>query len=692
MVAAAVLLAGCQREHERLLKEFETSKRTPVRAGALDRLAELNQDEDFHLFLKATRDPSPLVRRVAVKGLGRSGDAKAIDTLGELLGDPDYDVESEAAKSLSRFNTDKARAYLLSSYGRRDGPAREAIAVALGPAGFSEAIRHEAKALWDRNIKALEAGGAAERVGAAEELGRSGRGEAVERLLPLLGDDWVLVAAGAARGLGAARDKRAVPSLVGVLKENLPALREATAEALGALGDPSAIPALEKVALEGGSGAVAAVHAIGQLAFVSEGRQSLCKVAAEGTLDVAALAARLSRRRQSCPAEPIVARLGRGGADTLAALAALEGLGAGDSASDRVAALLDSSDRTLKVAAARVLAALSGGSETTGTKVVKLLEAEAERLSLASQKWVKVKLPRTARDAKLEGVPGGPEHERAKKLNDLMAKADALNEAKAQALGVKVLDLDAARGLDIVDDLAHGEDELLRLLVLVAGRLKAPGAQAVLERLVQDARASTRAAACEAIAFLVTPAALSASAKCLDDLDRSVLRATAHGLSISGAPEAASLLLKGLERPSSERLELVRALGEMKSREAAPKTAALLTTGGGESIEAAIALGRLGDPTYASALAEVLKDHTSPARLDIIQALGALGEPSVAGQLVSELYNERPEVRAAAARALGKLDRAKAGPTLEALRSDYYVEVRRAADEALGAAPAPGAH
>lgn len=687
----AMGLAACQSEHEKALHEYETASRPEIRAGALGRLAQMGQEEDFHLFLKATRDPSALVRKSAVMGLGRSGDSKAIDTLGELLADPDYDVETEAAVGLARFNTDKARAYLLSAYGRRDGPARAAIAKALGPEGLKEAIRHEAKLLWERNQKALEAGGPAERVGAAEEMGRSGRGDAVERLLPMLGDDSVLLAAGAARGLGAARDKRAVPALMGVFKENLPVLREAAADALGQLGDPSAVPVLEKTALEGGSGSTQAINAIGHLAAGPEGRASLCKLASEGNLDVARLAARLSKPHGGCPADPIVARLARNAAEPFAALAALEGLG-GASGVEKVAALLDSPDRAVRVAAARTLGAMDA-PEAVGAKVVKMLEAEAERLAVAQTKWVGEKLP--ARPAehgshKSHGLDGLSEHqlkERAQRFDDMMAKVDALNEQRAQALGVKLVDRETPVELDLVDDLAAGDGDLMFALAQSAGRLRTPTALPILEKLSKAPRATTRAAACEALGAVATGPALDLVGRCIEDPDRNVLRAAARGLRRAG-PAGGALLVAALKRRSSERWEFVQAVGELKVKQAAPGVAELLTAGGAEAVEAAVALGRLGDVSYAKVLSEQLEDHTHPARLEIIAALAELGDASVAPVLVPQLFNERPEVRARAARALGKLDRKAAGPMLEALRFDYYAEVRRAVEEALGAPPA----
>ena len=72
---------------------------------------------------------------------------------------------------------------------------------------FAEVVAAESKAIWDRNLLALNEGTLPERVGAAEELGKSGRPEAVKRLLPLVRDSQVVMAAAAVRGLGDAGDR-----------------------------------------------------------------------------------------------------------------------------------------------------------------------------------------------------------------------------------------------------------------------------------------------------------------------------------------------------------------------------------------------------------------------------------------------------------------------------------------------------
>jgi HEAT repeat protein len=687
LVTLAIGAFGCERERARFIKEATTAERPELRAHALARLGEMKREEDFPLFLKATHDSSSHVRRASAECLGRSNDPKAIDPLGELLGDGDEEVAAAAARALSGFNTDKSRAYLLAAYRRGSGPTRAAIAGIIGPSLLAEAIRHEAKQLWERNLKALESGGPAERVGAAEELGRSGRGDAVERLLPLLGNDSVLLAAGAARGLGAARDRRAVAPLIGVLKENFPVLREAAAEALGSLGDgAAAAQPLEKLAIEGGPSAVAAVRALGQLARGDEARRSLCNLAATAELEIAVLCARLARDAGGCPPEPFLARLNKGGGETRAALAALENLG-GEAGMGRIVLLLDDTDPGLRLAAARALAELK--APAAQAKVEKWFTSESERIVTARSKWVKELLPHSYAPT-FEPLPEGEahsdaalDHEGARKLGNLLSRVDALAKAQAERAGVAKAAERAQVVPEAVDDLGPDEESFLGALAVAAGNLRLTAVLPHLSRLAGDANERLRASACEGVGAMGTPEALALAGRCLDDPAGAVLRATARGLRRSG-PSAAATLLAGLERRRSERTEILRALGVLQSKEASAKIVALLAAGGIEGIEAAVALGRIGEASATGALVEHLKDPRTQARREVIVALGQVADPSASLALERELYHERPEIRAASARALGRIGRGAGAASLDALRSDYFAEVRTAAEESLG--------
>jgi len=224
-VLVLAALTSCSSGRDKLLADLQGA-RPEARALAVKKLAERFDPDDVSLFTQAARDPVAIVRAEAMAALGKSQDPRVVDLLGEALADTDDQVQLAAAASLATIKTDKARTYLTLQYSRRGRSTRTAIVQALKginiPGAMASVVAAEASSIWDRNLKALTEGALPERVGAAEELGRSGRPEAVNRLVSLLKDNQVILAAGAARGLGHAGDLRAVPALTGLLDENFP--------------------------------------------------------------------------------------------------------------------------------------------------------------------------------------------------------------------------------------------------------------------------------------------------------------------------------------------------------------------------------------------------------------------------------------------------------------------------------------
>ncbi|HEX4621683.1 MAG TPA: HEAT repeat domain-containing protein, partial [Myxococcaceae bacterium] len=198
-LAAAALIA-CDSGRDRLLADLQ-SVRAEDRALAVKKLADHAKPEDLVLFTRAAKDQAAVVRREAVNALGKSQDVRVVDLLGELLGDPDDGVQAQAAMALAEIKNDKAKAYLTLQYSRRGRSTRQAIVQALKAAGVPQAmagvVAAESKSTWERNIKALAEGTLPEQVAAAEELGKSGRPEAVGQLLPLLTSSQVILAAAA---------------------------------------------------------------------------------------------------------------------------------------------------------------------------------------------------------------------------------------------------------------------------------------------------------------------------------------------------------------------------------------------------------------------------------------------------------------------------------------------------------------
>jgi HEAT repeat protein len=641
------------------------------RAAAVRAVRGRGREQDLSVLLVAQRDGSPVVRRAAAEVFAAWGGTPAADALGTLLADPDPGVVAVAARGLAGMPAlPRARQDLLDAYVDASPAGRAAVADALESIGTSlrEAVEAEARALWERNVAALGTGGS-ERAGAAEELGVSGRAEAVSKLLPLVDPNRNpdrRLAAAAARGLGEAGDWSARAHLEALLGEPDAGLAEAAAAALGRLGDPGAAAALSNAAAEGsGRIAAAAADALSMLPQASEVGVVLCDLALR-TSDpaVAARAARQTQLREAeCPERLFLARIGRPGAEV--ALAAIGELGlaaaAAEAASQRILPLLDPSrgEPALRIAASRALGRLRAPG--AATPVLARAAALQAKVAAARARGVAGKLP----DAAAPGSGGAPEARLAATLTrapGLAVGANAVPEASARELGA---------------------------LASAAGRLRAPGAEGLLVPLASDPAAPVRAGAIEGLGALGSDAALAACGRALEDPDPSVRFAAAAGLAGLG-PRAAPALARAAGAAPPEdvawRVVLARALGEAGAGDAVPALTGLLQ--GASAAAAAQALGRTGAPAAVAPLVEWLSRPDASARVEVIEALAQLVARDAAPAIAVQLTADRAEVRAAAARALGRLGHEPASKRLEALRSDYAGRVRRAAVEALAKLPA----
>ncbi len=600
------------------------------------------------MLLVAQRDASSLVRAAAADRFAARGGPEAADALGKLLLDRSAEVATAAAGGLAGMPSEpRARQHLVQAYAGATPRARAAIAAALDRIGVSlrEAVEAEARTLWERNLAALDARGGSARAGAAEELGASGRAEAIQRLLPLVDPARTpdrAVAAAAARGLGESAEWIARPYLEALLADADAGLAEAAAAALGRLGDPRAADALAAAGTaDSGRMGAATAEALATLPEASEVGVALCDVALRAAdPDVATRAAREARRRDAeCPERPFLARLGRPG--TEAALAALAELGlrgaAAQGATDRVVPLLErSTDPAVRAAAARALARLGApsGAASVERRIHGALARLAERRSRA--------IPAAAG----QGTAGG------------------------------------------IDPVSAGEAREAGALLAAAGRLRIAGAEALLLTHARDPRPEVRAGAIEGLSALPGGAALEAVAAALGDPAPSVRVAAAEGLGRAGARGTVHLVAAARDASGAApdwRTTLARALGDTGSAEAIPALSALLD---GPSVPAAAAaLSRIGAPAAAPPLVAFLARPEAPSRAEAVEALAQLAARDAAPAIAALLTDDRPDVRAAAARALGRLRHEAASTQLESLRSDYYGRVRRAAVEALSKLP-----
>ena len=149
-------------------------------------------------------DPDPGVRESVARALGIFDDRRATEALAQLVSNPTSAVQVLAVESLASQKSPRAFSYLLLAYQQGDAAVRARVIESLARSGRDpvEAVRTEARALWSQFSKSLSRGNVAERIAAAEGLGRSGRPEAVERLASYLGADSMPLALAASRGLG----------------------------------------------------------------------------------------------------------------------------------------------------------------------------------------------------------------------------------------------------------------------------------------------------------------------------------------------------------------------------------------------------------------------------------------------------------------------------------------------------------
>jgi HEAT repeat protein len=641
-VVASALVAGCGRGD---LDSPDAGRRAAAVRGL-----PVSGERSLAALLVVQRDPSPLVRVAAAERFAAAGGPASADALGKLLVDPAPVVAVAAARGLAAMPKEpRARQHLVAAYGGATPGGRAAIADALDTLGVSlrEAVEAEARALWERNVAALEARRGPSRAGAAEELGASGRGDALQRLVPLLEGKGVdrAVAAAAARGLGESAEWSARPYLEAALTDTDAALAEAAAFALGRLGDPRAADALAGAGTaETARIGAATVDALAALPDAAEVGVALCDLAIRASDPVvAARAAREVRRRDAeCPERPLLQKLGRPG--TEATVAALGELGlrgaAAQAASDRLVPLLDRSpEASVRAAAAIALSRLGVASAVPALE--RRLQAAVARLAERRARW-----------GATAPAPGAPP--------------------------------------EWIDPVSADEVREAAALLASAGRVRAAGVEAVLLPFARDPRPELRAGAVEGLAALRTGAALDVVSTALRDADLRVRVAAAEGLGRTGAAGAPPLVAAVRDAAAATasvewRITLARALGETGSAEAVAALGTLLD--GASASAAAAALARIGAPTASAPLVAYLSRPDGLARADAVEALAQIAARDAAPAIAALLTDDRPDVRASAARALGRLRHEAASTRLEALRSDYYGRVRRASVEALAKFP-----
>ena len=682
VVLALLVTAGCSGSRDQLLADLQ-SPRPEVRALAVKKLAEESRADDLALFTRAAKDMASIVRGEAAVALGKSQDARVVDLLGELLEDSDEDVQGKAAMALSQVKNDKAKAYLTLQYGRRGRATRQIIVQALKqanvPGAMAEVVAAEAKGIWDRNLLALHEGALPERVGAAEELGKSGRPEAFNRLVPLVRDSQVILAAAAVRGLGDLGDKRAIPAILPLLDESFPELRESAITALMRLEDPQVIPRLQAVAVEKSSVSPLAIDALLALARQPQTDAALCLIALDAVTSEAIPVARVMRERGGCPLEPIVERLSRP-ATAAGGLQVVIGLGpAAKDTLPKVLPYLTQGDATLRALAVDAAAAI--GDASAGPALRKAYDQELASVQALRQDWVSKPLPEQygpGFDPSQQDTQ--PDKQRGEKHTSLLARVRALNASKARGQGRPTVQQRVPT--ELVDDVEPSRLEPLAGLLRALGAVKAPGALELLKGYTGDSSVTLRTAALVGLTRL-GPEGVALAKDGMFEAERDLLKALAQALAEQGEA-GQSALVELLPRISGEKLVVLDAL----SRYGAPASSVdalrkVVDEGGPEAVLASSLLGRMKAKDAVPTLVKTLEDPTSLGRREMLTALGEIGDSAAAEVVARDLYHDLPEIRAAAATALARMGTGAQADALDALKSDYYRRVRDAAVTAL---------
>jgi len=101
-------------------------------------------------------------------------------------------------------------------------------------------------------------------------------------------------------------------------------------------------------------------------------------------------------------------------------------------------------------------------------------------------------------------------------------------------------------------------------------------------------------------------------------------------------------------------------------------------------MEAAVALGNIGDPRAVEPLIRALGDKDWRVRMEAAVALGNIGDPRAVEPLIQALGDKSGSVRRVAARALGEIGDPRAVEPLTRALRDENQYVRRVAAGALG--------
>ena len=244
----------------------------------------------------------------------------------------------------------------------------------------------------------------------------------------------------------------------------------------------------------------------------------------------------------------------------------------------------------------------------------------------------------------------------------------------------------------LLDAIREGDSALrLRLLPIVG---YAAGSIDDLLRCLDDADADVRVRACEALARLGNPAAVSALFRLIGDRDARVSQAAAAAIQSLGSLETKQLALaQARSTDTRTRRAALRIISYFGYPEGLDVLIGALVDEDEKIREAAIyGIPLVDDPRGTEALLAAASHDVARTRAAVMRALGQTSAtPVVVATLVARLTDAEPWTRYYACQSLGRLRVEEASPAIVALMADPSGQVRVAAVEALAHLKAEGA-
>jgi len=508
-------------------------------------------------------------------------------------------------------------------------------------------------------------------------LAASGSAEAEPALLQACDDADPGVRREALQAAGRIGAKRTIPVLLKSLSDPDAVIRGTAAAALGTLGAVEAVPALSRALADSETSVRrAAVEALGKLP--QEGEQLGPLIAALDDIDVEVRVAAVHALALSATARARDALLGKtrdNAADVRAAALDAVASAADPRASVALSQALEDSSDAVVLAAIRGLRNLNDPHTTEWLSP--LVRSPRARIALAARLAIEHAAKASEPEAASAQAPSV-----AAWIPWLERTVDPNPDAAAIVAGLEATLPDGEElALDpLVLYLPHAPKAQRARVVALIGRTRARAAIPTLVRCLEDEQAAVRTASALALGGLGTAAQTPALALRLDDGHPQVRAAAAHAMGALVDLSGLDALVARAERAAQSDGHSVDGLTAIagslrrlrdrlpdKTRERVERllSSALLSVDAGPSVEAARALGELGDTSAVAALGGVGANARTGLRVAATRALVRAGEVHALAPLRKLASDENTAVAATALAGLGILGDGKDRPALE---------------------------